>query len=56
MSRRKRRKRDTFRAAKEVKRLARARVGSPPPVQREESQKRKAPKHKKREVQSEVEE
>jgi len=56
MSRRKRRKRDTFRAAKEVKRLARVRLGSPPPVQREESHKRKRPKHKKREVQSDFEE
>jgi len=55
MSRRKRRKRDTFRAAKEVKRLARARVGPPPPVRREEIRKRKPPKHKKREVQTEAE-
>jgi hypothetical protein len=56
MSRRKRRKRDTFRADKEVKRLARMRLGSPPPAQRQESKKRKTPKHKKRAVESEAEE
>ena len=50
MSRRKRRKRGTFRATKEVKRLARMHLGSPPPSQRQESRKRKPPKHKKREA------
>jgi hypothetical protein len=55
MSRHKRRKRDAFRAAKEVKRLARMRLGSPPPAQRQETKKRKPPKHKKREAQGEVE-
>jgi hypothetical protein len=56
MSRRKRRKRDTFRATTEVKRLARMRLGSPPPAQRQETKKRKPAKHKKREVESEGEE
>jgi hypothetical protein len=41
------RKVKAFRAVKEVKRQARLRVGTPPPVQRHESRKRKAPKHKK---------
>jgi hypothetical protein len=55
MSPRKRGKRGVFRATKEVKRLARMQLGSPPPVQREESHKRKPPKHKKRKVQTEFE-
>jgi hypothetical protein len=38
----------TFRAAKEVKRRARQEIGSPPPVRRHETRKRKPPKHKKR--------
>jgi len=42
------RKPKPFRAAKEVKRQARLRLGSPPPVQRHETRKRKSPKHKKR--------
>ena len=41
------RKPKPFRASKEVKRQARMRVGAPPPVQRHESRKSKAPKHKK---------
>jgi hypothetical protein len=45
----KHRKAKTFRASKEVKRQARKRVGLPPPSRRDESAKRKAPKHKKRE-------
>jgi hypothetical protein len=36
-----------FSAAKEVKRRARVRVGTPPPTQRHESRKRRPPKHKK---------
>jgi hypothetical protein len=47
MSARKPRKPKPFRAAKEVKRQARVHVGSPPPIQRHESRKRKPPKHKK---------
>jgi hypothetical protein len=42
-----RRKSKPFRATKDVKRRARSVVGSPPPVQRYESRKRKPPKHKK---------
>ncbi len=45
------RKPKPFRASKEVRRQARIRVGSPPPVRRHESPKRKPPKHKKREIQ-----
>jgi hypothetical protein len=44
-----------FRATKEVKRRARLLVGTPPPVRREESPKRKPPKHKKLELQREKE-
>ncbi|HLW79655.1 MAG TPA: hypothetical protein VKU44_08660 [Terriglobia bacterium] len=36
-----------FRASKEVKRQARARVGTPPSSRRVESSKHKPPKHKK---------
>jgi hypothetical protein len=43
-----------FRAAKEAKRLARMRVGAPPPARREESAKRAPPKHKKREFEREA--
>ena len=43
-----RRKPKPFRAAKEVKRQARRRVGSPPPTSPLVSPKRKPPKHKKR--------
>lgn len=49
MKRRKRRAPKPFRASKEVRRLARLRVGAPPPVHRQESPKGKPPKHKKRE-------
>jgi hypothetical protein len=45
MARRRRPK--PFRAAKEVKRQARLRVGPPPPLRRHEAAKRKPPKHKK---------
>jgi hypothetical protein len=55
MSPRKPRKPKPFRAAKEVKRQARIRVGSPPPVERHESRKRKPPKHKKQDWEHEVE-
>jgi hypothetical protein len=41
------RKPKAFRAVKEVKRRARLRVGTPPPVQRHANRKRKSPKHKK---------
>jgi hypothetical protein len=41
------RKPKAFRAVKEVKRRARLQVGTPPPVQRHASRKRKPPKHKK---------
>jgi hypothetical protein len=47
MSARKRRKRKTFRAEKEVRRLARRRLGVPPAGHRIESAKLKPPKHKK---------
>lgn len=50
MKSRKRRAPKPFRASKEVRRLARMRVGSPPPVHRHESPKDKPPKHKKRET------
>lgn len=49
MKPRKRRAPKPFRAAKEVRRLARLRVGAPPPVHCQESPKGKSPKHKKRE-------
>ena len=44
-----------FRASKEAKRLARLRLGSPPPARREESAKRLPQKHKKREFEREAE-
>jgi len=44
-----------FRAHKEVKRRARLTVGSPPAAQRHETRKRKSPKHKKRELDIDVE-
>jgi hypothetical protein len=40
-----------FRASKEVKRRARAEIGSPPPTRQQESRKHKPPKHKKQELQ-----
>lgn len=43
-----------FRAAKEVKRLARLNVGLPPPAQVQPDEKRKPPKHKKREIEAET--
>jgi hypothetical protein len=42
----KKRKKKTFTAAKAVKSMARSAIGTPPPVQREESQKRRQEKHK----------
>lgn len=49
MKPRKRRAPKPFRAAKEVRRVARLRMGAPPPVRRQESPKGNPPKHKKRE-------
>jgi hypothetical protein len=49
-----RRKPKPFRASKEVKRKARNLVGSPPPVRRQENQRRKPPKHKKHEIEAEI--
>jgi hypothetical protein len=45
------RKPKPFRASKEVKRRARAEIGSPPPTRRHESRKHKPPKHKQQELQ-----
>lgn len=50
MSPSKPRKPKPFRAAKEVKRQARLKVGAPPPTQRLEDRKLKPPKHKKRDL------
>jgi len=50
----KRRNLQPFRASKEAKRLARLRVGSPPPARRQESARHSPPKHKKREFQREA--
>jgi len=47
-----RRRQKPFRATKEVKRLARKEIGTPPPTRRLESRKRKPPKHKKQELQA----
>jgi hypothetical protein len=55
MSARNPRKPKPFRATKEVKRQARRQIGSPPPIQRHESRKRKPPKHKKQDWQRETE-
>jgi hypothetical protein len=55
MSPRQPRKPKPFRATKEVKRQARMQVGSPPPIQRHESRKRKPRKHKKQDREREVE-
>jgi hypothetical protein len=41
-----------FRAAKEAKRRARLRVGSPPPSRRQEGAKHKPPKHPKQALES----
>jgi hypothetical protein len=49
-----RRKPKPFRAAKEVKRLARIKVGAPPVEQVKPDEKRKLPKHKKKEIESEL--
>jgi hypothetical protein len=54
MKSRKRQAPRPFRATKEAKRLARLRVGSPPPARRQESAKHTHPKHKKREFQREA--
>lgn len=51
---RKPRKPKPFRAAKEVKRLARITVGAPPPEQVEPPVKHKPPKHKKKAMESEA--
>jgi hypothetical protein len=50
----KRRKPKPFRAAKEVKRLARLTMGAPPAEQVQPDEKRKPPKHKKKEIESEL--
>jgi hypothetical protein len=50
----KRRKPKPFSAAKEVKRLARLRVGTPPPSQVQPDEKRKPAKHKKKELEQEL--
>jgi hypothetical protein len=42
-----------FRAAKEVKRLARLNVGAPPTEQVQQPKKRRPPKHKKKEIEAE---
>jgi hypothetical protein len=55
MSPRQPRKPKPFRAATEVKRRARIQVGTPPPVQRHETRKRKPRKHKKQDWEREVE-
>lgn len=43
-----------FRAAKEVKRLARKQIGTPPPTRRLDSRKRKPPKYSKQELQAAI--
>lgn len=43
-----------FRAAKEVKRLARLSLGAPPAEQVQPSKRRKLPKHKKKELDAEL--
>ena len=48
MSPRKPPKKKPFKGWKEVKRLARERVGTPPPTRREEDPRDKPPKHRKR--------
>jgi hypothetical protein len=48
------RKPKPFRAAKEVKRVARVAVGAPPAEQVQPDEKRKPSKHKKRELESEL--
>jgi len=45
------RKQKQFRASKEVKRRARAKIGAPPPTRRQEGRKHKPPKHKQRDLQ-----
>ncbi|HEV2425081.1 MAG TPA: hypothetical protein VGZ29_09670 [Terriglobia bacterium] len=50
----KNRKLKPFSAAKEVKRLARLRVGTPPPSQVQPDEKRKPQKHKKKELEQEL--
>jgi len=51
---RKPRKPEPFRASKEVKRRARAVVGAPPPSKVKPSAKRKAAKHKKKEIEPDL--
>jgi hypothetical protein len=50
----KRRKPKPFSATKEVKRLARLAVGTPPPSQVQPDDKRKPPKHKKKQIEQEL--
>jgi hypothetical protein len=54
MSPGKRRKPKRLLASKEVKRRARITLGSPPPSRKEESRRKKLPKHKKRELEKEL--
>ena len=49
-----RQRKPAFRAAKEVKRLARLTVGAPPPAQVQPDEKRKGPKHKKKAIEAEL--
>ncbi len=51
----KRRKPKPFRAGKEVKRLARLRLGSPPPEKTHQDRKSKPPKHRKRQAEKDLE-
>jgi len=50
----KKRKPKPFSASKEVKRLARLAVGTPPPSQVQPDETRKPPKHKKKELEQEL--
>jgi len=54
MARPRKRKPKAFRAAKEVKRLARLSVGAPRPSQVQADEKRRSPKHKKRALEAEI--
>jgi hypothetical protein len=48
-----RKRKQQFRAGKEVKRRARRDLGSPPPTRRHDSRKHKPPRHKQKEMQEE---
>ena len=51
-----RKKRTTFEKTTEVKRQARTRVGTPPAAQTHQDLRKKLPKHKKRQTQTDLEE